>query len=101
MSDSTSPVLELRDLVKAFPVRTPLLRRIKGYVRAVDGASLTVDAGETIGLVGESGSGKTTFGRLAMRLIEPTAGSIVLDGRDITKLDGSDLRKSRRDIQMV
>jgi oligopeptide/dipeptide ABC transporter ATP-binding protein len=78
-----------------------VLRRTVGSVRAVDGVNLTVDAGKTVGLVGETGSGKSTVARLALRLIEPDAGRIVLGGTDLTALDATALRKQRRDMQIV
>src|SRR6476469_8796974 len=79
-------VLDVRDLKKHFPVRTGFLQRAGGAVYAVDGVSFTIRKGETLGLVGESGCGKSTVGRTVLRLIEPTAGSIKLDGDDITHL---------------
>jgi oligopeptide/dipeptide ABC transporter ATP-binding protein len=84
-----------------FPVRSPLVRRTVGYVRAVDGVSLAVDAGRTLGLVGESGCGKSTLGRTIVRLIEPTAGTIRIDGEDVTRWRGRDLLRLRRRIQVV
>src|SRR5205085_7988467 len=77
------PVLEVAGLCKHFPVRKGLLRRTVGHVYAVDGVSFTIGPGETLGLVGESGCGKTTVGRTIMRLIEPTSGTIKLDGHDV------------------
>ncbi|WP_156755141.1 ABC transporter ATP-binding protein [Actinokineospora pegani] len=84
-----------------FPIRRGLLRRKVGAVQAVDGLSFAVKRGETLSLVGESGCGKTTTGRLLTRLLEPTAGTVTLDGRDITHLSVSQMRPLRRDIQMI
>jgi oligopeptide/dipeptide ABC transporter ATP-binding protein len=98
---NSPPVLEVTDLKKHFPVKKGLLRRTAGYVYAVDGVSFTIGAGETLGMVGESGCGKSTVARTVMRLIEPTAGSIRLDGTDVTRLGKSDMRPFRRQMQMV
>ncbi len=95
------PVLEVEGLSKHFPVRKGLLRRTVGHVYAVDDVSFTIGAGETLGLVGESGCGKTTVGRTIMRLIEPTAGAIRLDGHDVTRLGKSEMRPFRRQIQII
>ena len=95
-------VLECVDLVKHFPTgASGFLRRPRAMLKAVDGVSLRLAAGSTLGVVGESGCGKSTLGRMLTRLIEPTSGSVVLNGRDITALDGDDLRKVRREIQMI
>jgi oligopeptide/dipeptide ABC transporter ATP-binding protein len=94
-------VLEVRDLKKHFPIRKGLLQRAGGTVFAVDGVSFTIEAGETLGLVGESGCGKSTVGRSVLRLIEPTAGSIHLCGKDITTLSKSELRPYRRQMQII
>jgi peptide/nickel transport system ATP-binding protein len=101
MMGAPTPLLRVRDLEKVFPVKKGLLRRTVGHVRAVDGVSFDIDRGEILGLVGESGSGKSTTGRLVLRLIEPTSGSIELDGRDVLALKGEELRTARRDMQMV
>lgn len=99
---SDPPLLEVRGLVKQFRVtRRAGLRSARLTVRAVDGVSLTVRRGETLGLVGESGCGKTTTGRAVLRLIEPTAGDILLDGQPITTLGGEPLRKLRRRMNIV
>ena len=95
------PLLELRGLTKDFPVHSGVLRRLTGRVQAVTDVDLVIGAGQTLGLVGESGSGKSTLARLALRLIEPTAGRILLDGEDITSLGQRALRLARRDMQIV
>jgi oligopeptide transport system ATP-binding protein len=97
----SAPLLAASGLQKHFPVRRGLLQRKVGAVQAVDGLDFEVQAGETLSLVGESGCGKTTTGRLLTRLIEPTDGSIVFDGRDISHLGQGELRPLRRDIQMI
>lgn len=93
--------LVVSDLTKLFPVRTPLLRRVVGHVRAVDRASLTVRVAETVGLVGESGCGKSTLGRMALRLIEPTMGKVELAGRSLLELSSEEMRSHRRHGQMI
>src|SRR5437016_5974403 len=97
----TPPLLEVTDLVKHYPVRSGILRRRAGTVHAVDGVSFSLGSGETLGLVGESGCGKSTVARSVLRLIEPTAGHIRLNGRDITHLGKSELRTHRRSMQIV
>ena len=97
-----SPLLEVRDLVKEFPVTSGLiLQRQIAAVHAVSNVSFTVAAGETFGLVGESGCGKTTIGRVVVALERPNAGSVLLNGQDISALSGAELRKQRRDLQLM
>ena len=98
---SGSPLLQVDALKKHFPVRKGLLRRTVGQVYAVDDVSFTIASGETLGLVGESGCGKTTVGRTILRLIEPTAGAIRIEGHDITHLGKSDLRPYRQQMQII
>lgn len=98
---SNAPFLTVRDLKVWFPIKSPLLRRQAGWIRAVDGVSLEIPRGATLGLVGESGSGKSTTARAIMRLLEPTDGSIDLDGVDLGQLEGKSLRDARRRFQMI
>ena len=98
---STRPVIEVRDLKKHFPITRGLLARRVGAVKAVDGVSFSVSPGETLCVVGESGCGKSTVGRLILRLLDPTGGTIHLDGEDITELDRNDVRPFRQRMQIV
>ena len=96
------PLLEIRNLTKVFPHgEAPFGGKPRGGVRAVDDVSLDINAGETLGLVGESGSGKSTLGRLILRLIEPTSGSIRLEGRDLLRATAGEMRSLRRDLQII
>lgn len=97
----TEYLLEVKDLYKWFDIRSGLLSRTVGYVKAVDGVSFKVRKGETIGLVGESGCGKTTVARVILRLIDATKGEILFDGENITKLKGRRLHQVRRKMQIV
>jgi oligopeptide/dipeptide ABC transporter ATP-binding protein len=96
-----APLLEVRDLHKHYPVRGGVFSRTVGTVRAVAGVSLSVHAGQTLGLVGESGCGKSTLGRTLMRLEEPTSGQVLFDGQDLAQARGAALFKLRREVQMV
>ena len=96
-----TPILEVKDLKKHFPVKKGLLRRTVGQVYAVDGISFTIGEGETLGLVGESGCGKSTAGRAILRLIEPTSGTVKMMGRDIAGLSKKELRPYRQQMQIV
>jgi peptide/nickel transport system ATP-binding protein len=98
---ATRPLLEVIDLKKHFPIRSGFLSGITGYVYAVDGVSFSIAKGETLSLVGESGCGKSTVGRTVLRLIEPTAGQVLLDGERIDDLPASRLRPLRRRMQVV
>ncbi|MCD0486457.1 ATP-binding cassette domain-containing protein, partial [Streptacidiphilus sp. ASG 303] len=96
------PILEVRDLVKHFPLtRGILFKKQVGAVKAVDGVSLDLVRGETLGIVGESGCGKSTLAKVLMNLERPTSGQVFFKGREISRLSGAELRSVRRNIQMV
>ncbi len=97
----TGPLLRVSKLVKHFPVRGGLLSRTVDHVRAVDGVSFDLNAGETLGLVGESGCGKSTTGRCILRLIEPTSGEVRFDGKDVMAMDARRLRELARGMQII
>src|SRR5438309_20285 len=86
------PLLEVRDLKVYFPIATGIVRRPVAYVHAVDGVSLSIQRGETLGLVGESGCGKTTLGRSILRLVEPAHGQVIFNGQDLMKLNHWQMR---------
>jgi oligopeptide transport system ATP-binding protein len=101
-SNGTEPLLRVEDLRVHFTVsRGVIVRRVLGTVKAVDGVSFSVDRGETLGLVGESGSGKSTLGRAVLQLRRPTSGKVVFGGRDLAGLRGRELRRLRRETQMI
>lgn len=100
--NNREPILKIEDLKVYFPIKRGLMQRTAGYIRAVDGVSMDIYRGETVGLVGESGCGKTTIGRAIVRLNEPMSGRIILDGKDdILKLCGDKLRRLRKKVQIV
>jgi len=94
-------LLEVRNLKKYFPIKTGVLSRTIGDVRAVDGVSFTLERGETLGLVGESGCGKTTVGRSILRLIEPTSGDVAFNSRNLLELDREQMRQVRASLQII
>lgn len=98
---SSPPLVQVRDLVKEFPVKGGVFQRQIATVNAVAGVDLDIRRGETVGLVGESGCGKSTLGRMLVKLLEPTSGSIVFDGQDITHLSGKKLKPIRRRVQII
>jgi len=98
---NSNDLMIVQDLKKYFPVRSGLMQRVTAQVKAVDGVSFTIKSGECLGMVGESGCGKTTVGRTILRLVEPTAGSVVFDGQDIAKADSKTLKAMRRNMQII
>ena len=97
----TKPLLTVRGLKKYFPIKQGLLKKTVGYYKAVDGVSFEINEGETFGLVGESGCGKTTVGKSILCLTEPTDGEILLEGRDIRRMDREALRQERKNMQII
>jgi peptide/nickel transport system ATP-binding protein/oligopeptide transport system ATP-binding protein len=94
-------LVEVKNLIKYFPVRAGLLQRVVNHVKAVDDVSFFVRKGETLGLVGESGCGKTTVGRTMLRLIEPTSGSVTVAGQDVFSMKPGELKQARREMQII
>lgn len=101
MGDENKPLLEMRNVSKYYGTAGSWFEKNHEQIPALDDATLTVFEGETLGIVGESGSGKTTLGRLAIRLLEPTRGSVYFQGKDITQLEGEEIRELRRNMQMI
>jgi oligopeptide transport system ATP-binding protein len=95
------PLVEVRQLYKRFPIHAGLFSRHIGDVKAVDGVDFSIEKGETLGLVGESGSGKTTIGRLILRLLKESSGEIFFDSSDVTKMKSGEIRKLRREMQII
>lgn len=94
-------LLEVKGLKKYFPIKTGLFSKTVGYVKAVDDVTFSIKKGETLGLVGESGCGKTTVGRAILRLVEPTAGEVIFDGQNLTTMDNKELKKYRKEMQII
>ena len=95
------PILKIRDLKKHFPVQRGFLQKVAGWVKAVDGVDLEIEAGKTLGLVGESGCGKSTLARLILRLLKPDAGAIIYRGQDISHFSEKEMKPIRKELQIV
>ena len=100
-SAHAQPLLEARTIVKHFPIRGGVFMKQTAAVKAVDGVSLAIRGGETLGLVGESGCGKTTFGRAILRLEEPTSGDVLFQGQSILGYSKHDMQALRREMQII
>ena len=101
MENKNENLLEVKNLRTWFPIKKGLFHRVCGHVKAVDGVSLKIRAGKTLGLVGESGCGKTTVGRTLLRLIPATEGAVTFDGKDVFAQSSSSLRRMRSDMQLI
>jgi oligopeptide/dipeptide ABC transporter ATP-binding protein len=101
VANMTDTLVDIQNLKVYFPIRSGLIPRVAGYVKAVDDVTLNIDTGEVFGLVGESGSGKTTLARAILRLVEPNSGHILFDGVDLLKIGRSSLKHLRKDMQVV
>ncbi|MFZ1746057.1 MAG: dipeptide ABC transporter ATP-binding protein [Nitrospirales bacterium] len=101
MTESTTSLLQVTGLKKYFPVRSGIFSRVSAWVKAVDDVTFHMNQGETLGLVGESGCGKTTVGRSILRLMEPTAGTVTFEGKDVLALSSKELRQTRRRMQII
>src|SRR3989344_8759641 len=101
MNGNGEKLIEIKDLVKHFPIKAGWFSKEEASVKAVNGVTLDIYKGETLGLVGESGCGKSTLGRCIIRLIEPTSGRIIFNGQDITETKGEELRALRRKMQII
>ncbi len=99
--EASTALLRVRDLKVHFPIRKGLLKRVAGHVKAVDGVSLEIQRGRTLGLVGESGCGKTTIGKGLLRLVEPTSGEVLFDGEDLLQLRSGRMREQRKHVQII
>ena len=100
-SNNNNDLVVVKDLIKYFPVRGGVFRRIVNWVQAVDGVSFAIREGETLGLVGESGCGKSTIGRTILHLLEPTSGSVLFEGQNVFELQKQEMMKLRRDMQII
>ena len=102
MSATSTDLIQVRNLKMHFPVtKGAIIKRTVGYVKAVDGVTFSIKRGETLGLVGESGCGKSTTGRAILQLYKPTAGEVLFQGTDLTRLYGEELRRMRCKVQMI
>lgn len=101
INENSDVLLKVDNIKMHFPVRGGFFGGVQGHVKAVDGVSFDILKGETLGLVGESGCGKSTTGRVLLRLLEATSGSVTFEGQDIFSLDNNDVRKLRRDMQLI